>query len=264
MAKNGQSRVLTAEQQRYLFQVINDHRFPAKNTAIMKISFNLGLRVQEIALLQIKEICRLAPYRKSTTREFKLLDILTLPAAYTKGADALQRSSSKYTPTTLNFKVDDFDKVIKQVEALAKAGGVVDPTDYYPTPRKHKHKGKSRDLPMIDDALRESLIEYLKVRLEKNPNLKLNDPLFVTQKGGAYSPNTLQEHMALMLRGWAGIEKASSHSGRRTLITDVIHKQNKSVKIAQKIAGHKQASTTILYEEPPEEEISAALRGISG
>jgi hypothetical protein len=38
--------------------------------------------------------------------------------------------------------------------------------------------------------------------------------------------------MALMLRDWAGIEKASSHSGRRALITNVIHKQKKSVKIA--------------------------------
>jgi integrase len=87
--------------------------------------------------------------------------------------------------------------------------------------------------------------------------------VFITQKGGAYSPNTLQEHMALMLKDWTGIEKASSHSGRRTLITDVIHKQKKSVKIAQKIAGHVNPSTTIIYEEPPEEEIADALKNTS-
>jgi len=68
--------------------------------------------------------------------------------------------------------------------------------------------------------------------------------------------------MALMLRNWSGIEKASSHSGRRSLITDIIHKQKKSVKIAQKIAGHASPSTTIIYEEPPEEEISNALNNI--
>ena len=68
--------------------------------------------------------------------------------------------------------------------------------------------------------------------------------------------------MALMLRGWAGIEKASSHSCRRSLITDVIHKQRKSVKIAQKIAGHANASTTLVYEEPPEEILEEALKNV--
>ena len=86
--------------------------------------------------------------------------------------------------------------------------------------------------------LRDALSEYLNSRLDKGQKLKPSDPLFISQKGGPYSPNTLQEHMAVMLRDWAGIEKASSHSGRRTLITNVIHKQKMSVKVAQKIAGH--------------------------
>lgn len=68
--------------------------------------------------------------------------------------------------------------------------------------------------------------------------------------------------MAHMLRNWAGIEKASSHSGRRSVITNVIHKQKKSVKVAQKIAGHVNPSTTLIYEEPPEEIIEDALRDL--
>lgn len=68
----------------------------------------------------------------------------------------------------------------------------------------------------------------------------------------------------LPLRGWAGIEKGSSHSGRRSLITNVIHTQKKSVKIAQKIAGHVNPSTTLIYEEPPEEIIEEALKNLSG
>lgn len=40
MAKSGQARV-----------------HPEKNTAIMQISLKLGLRAQEIALLQIKKVC---------------------------------------------------------------------------------------------------------------------------------------------------------------------------------------------------------------
>jgi len=69
--------------------------------------------------------------------------------------------------------------------------------------------------------------------------------------------------MAVILRAWASVEKAISHSGRRSLITNVIHKQKKSVKVAQKIAGHVNPSTTLIYEEPPEEIIEDALSNLN-
>lgn len=257
MPKSGQARVLTAEQQDHVFDVIQRHRHPEKNTAIMQISFKLGLRAQEIALLQIKEIAKLNP----SGTDFKLLEVMSLPAAYTKGADAMGRSKSQYHRRTVSFDVASFDHVIRQVEALAKAGAEVNPEEFYPPVRKHR--GKSRDLPLVDAALRAALNDYLRLRLEKARTLKPSSPLFITQKGGAYSPNTLQEHMAVMLRDWAGVEKASSHSGRRSLITNVIHKQKKSVKVAQKIAGHVNPSTTLIYEEPPEEIIEDALNNLN-
>jgi len=256
MPKSGQARVPTPEQQRHLFQVIQDHRHPEKNTAIMQISFKLGLRAQEIALLQMKEVAKLNPMGT----EFKLLEVMSLPAAYTKGADAMKRSKSHYQRKTISFDIDSFNKIVKQIEALAKSGADVNPENFYPPVKQHK--GKSRDLPMVDQDLRDALIQYLELRLDKGEKLKPASPLFITQKGGPYSPNTLQEHMALMLRDWAGIEKASSHSGRRSLITNVIHKQKKSVKIAQKIAGHVNPSTTLIYEDPPEEVLEDALKGL--
>ena len=256
MAKSGQARVPTPAQQRHLFQVIQQHRHPEKNTAIMQISFKLGLRAQEIALLQVKEVARL----NTRGDNFQLLEVMSLPAAYTKGADAMKRSKSRYRRRTVSFDIEAFNQLIRQVEAMAKAGAKINPADFY-LPVK-KHKGSSRDLPLVDPDLREALEQYLIVRIEKQRSLKPSDPLFITQKGGPYSPNTLQEHMALMLRGWAGIEKASSHSGRRSVITNVIHKQKKSVKVAQKIAGHVNPSTTLIYEEPPEEQISDALKSL--
>jgi len=256
MPKSGQARVLTAAQQRHVFDVIRHHRHPEKNTAIMLISFKLGLRAQEIALLQVKEVAKL----NATGTDFKLLEVMSLPAAYTKGADALGRSKSQYQRKTISFDVASFDKVVQQIEALAKAGAPVNPENFYPPVRNHK--GKSRDLPMVDSELRVALNEYLRLRLEKAGSLTPSSPLFITQKGGSYSPNTLQEHMGLMLRDWAGIEKGSSHSGRRSLITNIIHKQKKSVKVAQKIAGHVNPSTTLIYEEPPEELVSDALNNL--
>ena len=256
MTKSGQARVPTAEQQWHLFEVIRKHRHPEKNTAIMLISFKLALRAQEIALLQIKEVAQL----NQTGTDFKLLEIMSLPAAYTKGADAMGRSKSHYQRKTISFHIDSFNKTVRQIETLVKAGAKINPEDFYPPVKKHK--GKSRDLPMIDNDLRNVLTDYLALRMDKDAPLKPTDPLFITQKGGPYSPNTLQEHMALMLRDWAGIEKASSHSGRRSVITNVIHKQKKSVKVAQKIAGHVNPSTTLIYEDPPEELVGEALKDL--
>lgn len=256
MAKTGQARVLTAAQQHHLFDVIKEHRYPEKNAAIMQVSFKLGLRAQEIALLEIKEVAALT----AAGTDFKLLEVMSLPAAYTKGANALNRQKRTYKRQSVTFTVDVFKKTVRQIEKLAKAGATINPEDFFPALKRHK--GKSRDLPLVDDELREALIAYLEMRLDRAKKLKPSDPLFLTQKGVPYSPNTLQEHMALMLRRWASVEKASSHSGRRSVITNVIHKQKKSVKVAQKIAGHVNPSTTLIYEEPPEEQIGEALKNL--
>ena len=109
MAKSGQARVPTTEEWQRVFEVIQDHRHPEKNTAIMQISAKLGLRAQEIALLQIKEVARL----KKSPPGFTLFKVMTLPAAYTKGANAMGRSTPKYTRQTVSFSVEEFDQVVE-------------------------------------------------------------------------------------------------------------------------------------------------------
>jgi len=257
MSKSGQARVLTAEEKQHVLDVIKEHRHPEKNTAIMLISFKLGLRAQEISLLQIKEVVSL----NSTGTDFTLYETMKLPAAYTKGARTINRSKSSYQRKRISFTVSEFDQLIKTVEKLAQAGSEITPSDFYPPARSHK--GKSRDLPLVDEALRNALEEHIRVRLSKAQILKPSDPLFVSQKGSPYSPNTLQDHIGLILKKWAGLERASSHSGRRTVATEIIHGQGRSVKVAQKILGHVHPSTTLIYEEPPEEMLSEALKKLS-
>lgn len=185
MRKSGQARVLSNEQQDHLFDVIQQHRHAEKNTAIMQISFKLGLRAQEISLLQIKEVAQL----NQSGTDFKLLEIMSLPAAYTKGADAMGRSKNLYQRKTISFDTQSFDKLIRQIEKMAKAGADIQPEDFYP-PLK-RHKGKSRDLPMVDSALRHALKVFLDLRLSKAGKLKPSEALFLSQKGSPYSPNTL-------------------------------------------------------------------------
>lgn len=260
MPSNGKARVPTLDEKEYLFDQIAKHRYPEKNRAIMEISFKLGLRVQEISLLQIKEVAQLFGEPGSVNRDFALNKVMTVPAMYTKGSGATKRSQKNYKRKSVTFKVHEFDDVVNQIMELVAAGVHFEPSRFYP--KVNKRQGKSRDLPMVDDSLIDALNEHVRVRLEGDPYLKPSSPLFVSQKGGAYSPNNLQEHMALMLRKWAHIEKARSHSGRRSLATDVIHKQNKPLSVAQALLGHVQPSTTVTYSQPSEQELSEALIGL--
>lgn len=259
MAKSGQARVLTESQINYLFCEIEKHRHPEKNAAIMRVSFCLALRCQEISLLEIKEVARLLPYKSGMNRGFILNEILSLPASYTKGANAvIESSGSNYNRQSLRFKKSEFDKIVKQIEKLAQAGVSINPEDFYPPPIKHG--GKARDLPMVSESLREALIRHLEARLLSDPQIKPSSPLFLSQKGCRYTPGALQEHMAMMLREWAGVEKASSHSGRRTVLTKII--KSSGIKVAQTVAGHIDASTTVIYDEPGEQELISSLKNM--
>ncbi len=120
--------------------------------------------------------------------------------------------------------------------------------------------GKTRELPLVDTTLRHAIRDYLDLRLTQNPILKPTEPLIVSQKGGPYSANTLQEHMALMLRQWSGIERSSSHSGRRSLATKLIHDQGEHIKTVQQVLGHQDAATTVIYYELPESEVKKVLK----
>ena len=62
-----------------------------------------------------------------------------------------------------------------------------------------------------------------------------------------------------MYRTWAGIERATSHSGRRTLATKLLHDQGEHLKTVQQVLGHKDAATTTIYQDVPEKEMRRVL-----
>ena len=255
MAKNGQARVLSVDEFNALLVEISKHRHPEKNTLIMQISFKLGLRVQEMALLRLKEVAEIGP---QFSKGYKLKDILVLPKGFTKGSRATSKDKSTPVRRSVRFSLDEFDRVIRQITELAKAGAEINPENFYPA-QKAKG-GHTRELPIEDPGLKKALADYIDLRLAKNQQLKPNDPLIISQKNGPYSPNTLQDHMSMMLRQWAGIDRASSHSGRRTLATKLIHEQGEHLKTVKKVLGHKDASTTVIYHDLPEGEMRKVLK----
>lgn len=256
MAKNGQAKVLSNEELCAVLDEIEHHRYPAKNALIIQISFKLGLRAQEMALLRIREIATLSD---EFSCGYKIKDVLVLPKSFTKGARAMAAIGNKTNErTSVRFTVAEFDRLVAQIAKDARRIKTLDATDYYPVIKKSG--GQTRELPLADSALLEAIARYLDERITLKKLLKPNSPLLLSQKGGFYSPNTLQDHIATMLREWSGIDRASSHSGRRTLATNLLHDQGEHLKTVQKVLGHKSAATTTIYQDVTEQEVRQVLK----
>ena len=87
----------------------------------------------------------------------------------------------------------------------------------------------------------EKLIAYL-ATIDRSDTSK---PLFATQKRDSFTANTLCQHFYWLYKQ-AGIDGASSHSGRRTFITALASK-GVGVRVLMALAGHRNISTTQAY-----------------
>jgi integrase/recombinase XerD len=82
-------------------------------------------------------------------------------------------------------------------------------------------------------------------------------PLLLTQKHTAFSPNTLCQLMGQLYRA-AGLDGASSHSGRRWFITQLAH-SGVSPKVIMTLAGHRNLTTTQRYIDVRDDMLRAAV-----
>lgn len=80
----------------------------------------------------------------------------------------------------------------------------------------------------------------------------LERPVVQSQKGGPFSANSMVQVFARVFDA-AGIEDASSHSGRRWFITKMAH-SGISPKVIMELAGHKQLTTTQRYIDVTDEQ----------
>jgi integrase/recombinase XerD len=98
--------------------------------------------------------------------------------------------------------------------------------------------------PKVVDAIREYLNER---RKGEGILFNFDSPLFRSQKGGQFSPNTLQQLFRRMY-GKARLQGASSHSGRRTFATTLIEK-GVDIKAVSTLMGHASIGMTARYVE---------------
>ena len=111
---------------------------------------------------------------------------------------------------------------------------------------KHTKGEKKRELPLSNKHVKLMLIEWLAILEDEYPTLFNSDmPLFRTQKKSAFTAGRMAECIKSIYTN-AGFEKCSSHSGRRTFITNLANKgiDLNSIRI---LAGHTSIATTQIY-----------------
>jgi integrase/recombinase XerD len=114
-------------------------------------------------------------------------------------------------------------------------------------------KGKKARRVFIGEKLREEIARY--VRGQKfNPKCAA---LFVTQKGGAFSANTMVQ-LFMSIYQACGLDGASSHSGRRTFITKLAAK-GVGVRVLAELAAHSSISTTQRYIDVNDDMMRSAV-----
>ena len=104
-------------------------------------------------------------------------------------------------------------------------------------------KGRHARAVFVNAKFRRELETYL----VSHPMHSSTDRLFYTQKRGraGFTPNTLAQYFHYLYKR-AGIQGGSSHSGRRTFITNLAAK-GVSVRVLMSLAGHRHIGTTQAY-----------------
>ena len=102
-------------------------------------------------------------------------------------------------------------------------------------------KGRHARTVFLPEKLRMEIASYLALR----GAVKAEHPLFITAGRRAFSANVLAQHFHYLFKR-AGIAGASSHSMRRTFITNLASR-GIGVRVLASLAGHRSISVTQRY-----------------
>jgi integrase/recombinase XerD len=116
-------------------------------------------------------------------------------------------------------------------------------------------KGNFSRVVFVGEKLQKELFKYITLYAPIDRDQKL----FYTQKRmkEGFNANTLAQHFHHLYRA-VGIEGASSHSGRRSFITNLASK-GVGVRVLMSLAGHRNISTTQAYIDVNDNQKRAAV-----
>ena len=115
-------------------------------------------------------------------------------------------------------------------------------------------KGSQAQTIIFSQKLRKEIENYVS---SHSNTADLSLPLIRSQKGQGFSSQTIQ-NLFRVLYETAGISNASSHSGRRTFITNFSEK-GVSTKVIQELARHSSMATTQQYIDVSTDKLQNAV-----
>jgi integrase/recombinase XerD len=110
--------------------------------------------------------------------------------------------------------------------------------------KEYTKSNQTRVVYLVHKDVRKTLTDYMNYRKEFDGNVKSNTPFFVSQKKSGFTPRTLQRLYKNMYKAVIGDGMVSSHSGRRTFISNLIT-QGIDMKTVSTLAGHSSIQTTV-------------------
>ena len=168
--------------------------------------------------------------------------------------DSLRHSTRNHTAVALSFYAGlrACEIAALRIDDVFDASGAVRDTIYLAATQT---KGSDSCAVLVNKKLRAQLKQYA-LRYPKkvaNPNAAL----IFSGKGGSFTAQTMV-NMFQRLYKLAGIEGASSHSGRRQFLTELADK-GINARVVQALARHKNLNTTMRYIDLNENKLRAAV-----
>jgi integrase/recombinase XerD len=120
-----------------------------------------------------------------------------------------------------------------------------------------RHRDVSLENKVVITALQDYLTER---RTQDGLTFNAEAPLFRSQKGSAFSPNAMVRVLGDLYKT-AGFKDASSHTGRRSLITKLAY-AGIDLNSVRQIAGHSSIATTQRYIDDNPHRIADILKSI--
>lgn len=118
-----------------------------------------------------------------------------------------------------------------------------------------------RDISLENIKVKKALSDYILYRKGcDRREIRGDDPLFRSQQRGHFTPNGVAL-LFIKLYSNAGMDHASSHTGRRSLITK-LSENGVDLYSISKIAGHQSIATTQLYINENPERLKRILMNI--
>jgi integrase/recombinase XerD len=206
LIQNPQKKVVHAKQRNYIKRIAN-------------FWFGKPTMPKQAKTLQAQELRRVLDY--IATRPHALRNRVMLLATHLAGLRVGEVAHLRYE------------------DVVDAAGAVRDEIRLEP----EQTKGRHARTVFVNAKLKREFEAYVRVYPQSKPEHRL----FYTQKkqGDGFTPNTLAQHFHYIYRR-AGIEGASSHSGRRTFITNLASK-GVGVRVLMSLAGHRHIGTTQDY-----------------